>query len=134
MSTSASESTIGQEYRNALRYWLGGRRGLVAAAVAAAGAGLWFGWPTLVAAGLAPLVLAMAPCAAMCALGLCMNRGAKKAEAGSHSPDALTGSTLQRGRSPAGQSGAIRKGLTNAKLPHQEPPVPSIWDRIRSWF
>lgn len=38
------------------------------------------GWPWLVAAGLAPIILAVVPCAAMCALGLCMQRGGRKDE------------------------------------------------------
>ena len=41
-----------------------------AAILLVGGAALNWGW--LVAAGIAPLLLALAPCAAMCALGLCM--------------------------------------------------------------
>lgn len=52
----------------------GGRRGLIAAGVAIAVAGLAFNWSWLVAAGVAPVLLSLLPCAAMCALGLCMNR------------------------------------------------------------
>ncbi|WP_192359125.1 hypothetical protein [Mesorhizobium mediterraneum] len=37
-------------------------------------AGLAFNWVWLVAAGIAPLLLSVLPCVAMCALGLCMNR------------------------------------------------------------
>ncbi|WP_230532424.1 hypothetical protein [Microvirga roseola] len=49
------------------------RRGLmlVAATIPLAGS-LALGWPWLVAAGIAPLLLSAAPCLAMCALGLCM--------------------------------------------------------------
>jgi hypothetical protein len=35
-------------------------------------AGAYFSWGWLVALGVAPVLLALAPCAAMCALGLCM--------------------------------------------------------------
>ena len=35
------------------------------------------GWDWLVAAGLATTIVALAPCVAMCALGLCMSRGKK---------------------------------------------------------
>jgi hypothetical protein len=52
--------------------WLTGRRGLIVAAVAAGAVGLTLGWPWLVAAGVAPILLSTLPCAAMCALGLCM--------------------------------------------------------------
>jgi hypothetical protein len=54
-----------------LRYSLGGRRGLIVLTVATLGAGAYFNWDWLVAAGIAPLLLALAPCIAMCALGLC---------------------------------------------------------------
>jgi hypothetical protein len=38
------------------------------------GLGLALNWSWLVAIGVAPLLVALAPCAAMCALGLCMSR------------------------------------------------------------
>jgi hypothetical protein len=38
---------------------------------------LYAGWDWLVAAGLATTIVALAPCLAMCALGLCMGRGRK---------------------------------------------------------
>jgi hypothetical protein len=54
--------------------WLSTKQALalaLAVSIPLAGA-LVFGWPWLVAAGIAPLLLAAAPCLAMCALGLCM--------------------------------------------------------------
>ena len=56
------------------RNYLRGRTRMILASVAAVGAALAFNWSWLVALGVAPLLLALAPCAAMCALGLCMNR------------------------------------------------------------
>ena len=61
-----------------VRPWLSGRRGLILAAVAVAGGGGWFGWPWLVAAGIAPILLSLAPCAAMCAVGLCTMKACSK--------------------------------------------------------
>lgn len=58
------------------RRYLGSRAGLIAMAAVGLGAGAYFNWGWLVAAGLAPIILAAAPCAAMCAMGLCM--GGKK--------------------------------------------------------
>ncbi len=55
-------------------HYLGGRRGLIALAVVVIAAGLFLGWEWLAAVGVVPLLLALAPCAAMCALGLCMSR------------------------------------------------------------
>jgi len=57
-----------------VRSTLVGRRGLIAAGVVIAVAGLAFNWSFLVAAGIAPALVSLLPCAAMCALGLCMNR------------------------------------------------------------
>ena len=56
------------------RHWPGGRKILIAAAVVAAGGGIVLNWGWLVAAGIAPLILAVLPCVAMCALGLCANK------------------------------------------------------------
>lgn len=50
------------------------RKVLVVLTVAVVGAGLVLNWSWLVAAGIAPILLALAPCAAMCAAGLCMNK------------------------------------------------------------
>ena len=56
------------------RHYLGGRRGLMLFGATAVVAGVVLNWSWFVAAGLAPILLALAPCAAMCALGLCMNK------------------------------------------------------------
>ena len=70
---------------NWARPYLGGRRGLIILAVAILGVGAVFNWSWLVAIGLAPILLALAPCAAMCALGLCaMKAGGKSC--GTQSP------------------------------------------------
>ena len=59
--------------------WLSSRNILIGAAVLGGGGALYFGgWSWLVAAGLAPIILGVLPCLAMCALGLCANRMAKK--------------------------------------------------------
>lgn len=43
-------------------------------ALALIGAGLAWQWSFLVALGVAPLLVSVAPCLAMCAFGLCMHR------------------------------------------------------------
>lgn len=73
--TPAEETSLGQDVLALLKHWLRGRRGLIVLAVALLAAGLYSSWGWLVAAGIAPILLALAPCAAMCALGLCMGRG-----------------------------------------------------------
>ena len=70
----AGDMSLAESATGLLRYYLGGRRGLILLTVTALGAGLFLNWGWLVAAGIAPLLLALAPCAAMCALGLCMSK------------------------------------------------------------
>lgn len=62
----------------ALRYYFGNRKVLIALAVVALLGGMILNWNWLVAAGLAPIILALAPCAAMCAAGLCMSKMGQK--------------------------------------------------------
>jgi len=47
---------------------------LTVLAVAGVGAALILGWDWLVAAGVSTFILAVLPCVAMCALGLCASR------------------------------------------------------------
>lgn len=71
-------------------HYLGGRRGLIVLSVAVLAAAAYFNWSWLVAIGVAPLLLALAPCAAMCALGLCMrNLGGKSCSTASKPDDAV---------------------------------------------
>ena len=44
---------------------------LIAAVSLIVGLGLYINWPAIIALGLAPLVLMLAPCTLMCAIGLC---------------------------------------------------------------
>ena len=48
-----------------------GQRGWLISAFALITAGIVFNWGWLTALGLAPLILSLAPCAAMCAVGAC---------------------------------------------------------------
>lgn len=99
MSASASgpatpDTSLTRDIGRYVRYQLRGWRGMIAAAVVLAAPALWFGWPWLVAAGLAPLLIAMAPCAVMCAVGACsMGKSCRKSETDSaESPAAEAGS------------------------------------------
>src|SRR5260370_32949770 len=66
-------------------------RGLLAIATVAVVAGLWLNWGWLVAVGVAPLILAFLPCAAMCALGLCMMQMGRKGAAPGPTNDSAQG-------------------------------------------
>ncbi|GAV35105.1 hypothetical protein ROTAS13_02777 [Roseomonas sp. TAS13] len=61
-------SGIGGRLRPALR----GRRALVLLGLAAVAAGVSWQWTWLTATGVAPILVSVAPCIVMCALGLCM--------------------------------------------------------------
>ncbi|WP_207791898.1 hypothetical protein [Siccirubricoccus phaeus] len=52
---------------------LRGRRALAVLGLAVVAAGLASQWTWLTAIGVAPILVTLAPCAAMCALGLCMS-------------------------------------------------------------
>ncbi len=58
--------------------YIGGKRGLIVLAIVVAVGGMTLNWGWLVAAGLAPILLAVLPCAVMCGLGLCMNMAGGK--------------------------------------------------------
>lgn len=72
------QNSLASDVLSAARYYLGNRIGLLAIAVLALGLGAYSSWGWLVAAGIAPLLLTFAPCAAMCALGLCTMGGKSK--------------------------------------------------------
>ena len=90
-----AERSLVRELVGAARYHLGSRRSLLILGGAAAVAGLVANWSWLVAVGIAPLLLAVAPCAAMCALGLCMSHRA------SGSGPAEKGAPLDAAATPA---------------------------------
>lgn len=77
-SSHKSEASLRRDIFHAVRYYLRGWRGPAFLVAVVAVAGFAFGWSWLVAAGIAPLLLSVLPCVAMCALGLCMNRMAGK--------------------------------------------------------
>jgi hypothetical protein len=78
MTISNSTHSLRSSKRQGLvalaRHYVGGRRSLLLLAGLAIAGGLALNWSWLVAAGIAPIIVGLAPCAAMCALGLCMPR------------------------------------------------------------
>ncbi len=90
----SSYPSAGKAYFDTMRSRFAARlgwRGLILLLVAAVAAGVFLDWKWLVAVGAAPLVLAVLPCAAMCAVGLCAMGGNK--ESGTK-PQDTSGSTL----------------------------------------
>lgn len=92
MKTSAATKTPAvnpmQNLFSLLRERVGGKNGLIAVAILAVGGGLVLNWSWLVAAGIAPVILGILPCVAMCALGLCANKmiGGKSSCSSSETP------------------------------------------------
>ena len=89
--TDAQQSPKDQNLVGAIRRLVSGRRGMLVLGGLALAAGVAFKWNWLVAAGVAPLVIGLLPCAVMCALGVgCMymatSRSAPKPPAGSADP------------------------------------------------
>ena len=65
---------VHQAAKPATRWWW------IGALVFASALAFYAGWGWLAATGLSAIVVALAPCLAMCALGLCMRRGKAKGE------------------------------------------------------
>ena len=101
-TTKADEPSLAKATIDLVRYYLGGRRGLILLTVAILGAGIVLNWNWLVAVGIAPLLLALAPCAAMCALGLCMHKIGNPSDRTQANPGAQGGAeTSPSATSPA---------------------------------
>jgi hypothetical protein len=75
----------------------GGWRGWLMLALALVVGGLAFNWSWLTAVAVAPLFLSLAPCALMCAFGLCMRGGGPKCS------DRAVGPVVKTGQDGAGQ-------------------------------
>jgi hypothetical protein len=91
MNTSAPPTAgHAQAIPSFIRPWLTGRRGLIIGGIAVVAAGLALGWNWLTAIGAAPIILSLAPCAAMCAVGACAMMKANSAVPAPSSPDQAT--------------------------------------------
>ena len=100
-TTETRSLSIVQRTGALLRHSLGDRKVEVLLAFAVVGLGLAFNWSWLVAAGIAPILVAFAPCAAMCVLGLCMNKMGGKSCSNGKSNDSTSGQV----------DGSIQKGF-----------------------
>jgi hypothetical protein len=91
---STSSSGLGHSF---LARVLRSRRGLIVVAISVVGLGAALNWSWLVTMGAAPLLFGLLPCAAMCALGVCMagmsaRRGGRALADASSDPAARTAS------------------------------------------
>jgi hypothetical protein len=70
-STNTANTSLKRDLFNAARYYLGNRWGLLVLGILVLTIGAALNWSLLVAAGIAPVLLSLAPCALMCAVGAC---------------------------------------------------------------
>ena len=75
IDNKAVKTSKAQDVINAIWPFINSRGKRIIALLAIAALGMYLNWGWFVAAGIAPLVLGVLPCAAMCALGLCMGHG-----------------------------------------------------------
>lgn len=101
--TDAPPPSLVKDLLGLARYYLGGRRAILVLASLAVVAGMALNWGWLTAIGVAPVLVGLLPCAAMCALGLCMNRaGDQTCSTGKSSrDDATNDSTTVPGEPPS---------------------------------
>lgn len=74
MSEASNHTAIARPLRLRMPY---GRQGWLIAVFALISAGAALNWGLLTAIGAAPVILSFAPCALMCAAGVCMMGGSK---------------------------------------------------------
>lgn len=72
------QAIVGLDRKSTIGRWIARPRILIPVGIAIVGAGLALNWGWLAAVGVAPILIALLPCAAMCALGLCMLRPAAR--------------------------------------------------------
>lgn len=70
--------SVGIEDAGSTPRWFTRRRLMFVGAATLIGSGIALNWGLLTAIGLAPVLLALAPCAVMCGLGMCMKGGSGK--------------------------------------------------------
>jgi hypothetical protein len=75
--------------------WLRQRNILIGVALAGGAGALVLGWDWLVAAGVASIIIAVAPCLVMCALGLCMSRMNRSGQTAAATPLVAPGNHAQ---------------------------------------
>ena len=89
-STLPKQRSTVDNLRSVVRTVFGNRFGLLAVAALVLSLGAYANWGWLVAAGIAPMLLSVAPCAAMCAFGMCTMGMSKTPSVNAQSPKILS--------------------------------------------
>ena len=88
VNTAAAQECCAPAAKNE---WPSQRTLLIGVALAGGAGALVLGWDWLAAAGVASIIVALAPCLVMCALGLCVNRMSKSDQTTAGTPPATPG-------------------------------------------
>ena len=123
---TSPEPVLADSPRSAADRWFGNRRAVVVSAVAMAGAGVWFGWPALVAAGVAPVIWPWRPvfsCVEQCA-GKLQAEQRKSASAASTSLEAHEAPVASGASSPLGSGYACCAPTENQARRSSRQPLP----------
>lgn len=105
--------SLGRDLLQAARYYLSSRTGLLGIAAVAVVAGAALNWNWLIATGIGPLLIALAPCAVMCGLGLCAHR-------------LVGGSCAQEQPRATAETGPEQVEAAKAQLDLFEPAPPAL--------
>lgn len=103
--------------------WLSQRNLLIGAALAGGTGALVLGSDWLVAAGLASIILAVAPCLVMCALGLCMSRMNKGEQTAAGTPPVTPGADVQVVKAELAVVGTGAQAANAAPVPESSATV-----------
>ena len=103
--------------------WLNQRNLLMGIALAGGAGALVLGWDWLVAASLASIILAVAPCLVMCALGLCMNRQSKSDQTAAGTPPVTPGVKLRAVKAEALSLASDAQVVNAAPVPESNATV-----------
>jgi hypothetical protein len=114
----SSDTSLTRDILDIARHYLRGWRGITVLASVAIAAGLAFNWGWLVAVGIAPILLAVLPCVAMCALGLCMNRmGGRSCSTDASAPTTARGSGVDETPTPTREIPPVTSAAASASDP-----------------
>lgn len=115
IASGSAGGALAREWLGAARHYLGTRRVLLLIGAAVLVLAIAVNWSWLIAAGIAPILLAALPCAVMCGLGLCMG----KLFGSSRETQAPASQSMNK---PAGNTSALTN--VSARAEHSSSPLP----------
>jgi hypothetical protein len=107
-----TQTSLTQDLLRTTQYYLGSQRALMVLAGITIVAGLTFNWSWLVAAGIAPILISVLPCVAMCAIGVCCMKKSADGSGKSETTDDTPSHITAKPTSPTIQEPAVREPPT----------------------